>query len=150
MGMVERWKASGMPLANVHTRFNKKGWGNIVGGILEACGEPDFLDNADEAAASMDETRREFSELIAILTTEEKATWAAAELTELANRHFLLRTELGDGTKRSQSTRMGVLAGRYVGEEFKLDEKTVATFHRGEDGRKSIYFAAVKDLVADV
>ena len=33
VGMVERWKASGMPLANVHTRFNKKGWGNIVGGI---------------------------------------------------------------------------------------------------------------------
>ena len=67
VGMVERWKASGMPLVNVHTLFNKKGWGNIVGGILEASREPDFLDNAEEAAASMDETRREFSELVAIL-----------------------------------------------------------------------------------
>ena len=62
----------------------------------------------------MDETRREFSELVAILTAQDNATWTAAELTDLANQHFLLRTELGDGTTRSQSTRMGVLAGRYV------------------------------------
>ncbi len=44
--MVERWKASGMPLAKIQTRFNKKGWGNIIGGILEANGEPDFMANA--------------------------------------------------------------------------------------------------------
>ena len=50
IGMVERWKAVGMPLANAHSRFNKRGWGNIVGGILNACGEPDFLANAEEAA----------------------------------------------------------------------------------------------------
>ncbi len=56
--MVERWKDAGMPLAETNTRFNKKNWGNIVGGILYVNGEPDFLDNADEAAASMDNTRR--------------------------------------------------------------------------------------------
>src|SRR5688572_20640094 len=47
VGMVERWKASGMPRAHVSSRFNKKGWAQIVGGILEACNEPDFLDNAE-------------------------------------------------------------------------------------------------------
>ena len=32
-GMVERWKAAGRPQASVETRFNKKGWGRIVGGV---------------------------------------------------------------------------------------------------------------------
>ena len=64
IGMVERWKAVGTPKATVHSRFNKRGWGTIVGGILDACGEPDFLANAEEAAASLDETRREFAGLI--------------------------------------------------------------------------------------
>ena len=43
IGLVERWKTGGMPPANVQTRFNKRGWGNIVGGILESHGEPDFF-----------------------------------------------------------------------------------------------------------
>ena len=51
IGMVERWKTAGMPLAKTHSRFNKLGWGNIIGGILMAAGEPDFLLNADEAPA---------------------------------------------------------------------------------------------------
>ena len=36
VGMVERWKAAGMPMARVNSRFNKRSWGNIVGGILAA------------------------------------------------------------------------------------------------------------------
>ncbi len=44
VNMVERWKNAGMPLATTQTRFNKKSWGNIIGGILEANGEPDFLE----------------------------------------------------------------------------------------------------------
>jgi hypothetical protein len=139
VGMVERWKASGMPRANVHTRFNKKGWGNIVGGILHTCGELGFLENTEEAAASMDKTRIEFSDLVAILSAKDSAGWTAAELAELANSHSLLRTELAGGTERSQSTRMGVLAGRYVDEEFKLGEDTVVTFRRSNDRGKSLY-----------
>ena len=110
VNMVERWKGAGMPLATTQTRFNKKNWGNIIGGILEANGEPDFLDNADEAAAAMDDTRREFGELVGLLAQHTKGTWTAAELTDLANEHFLLRSELGQGTPRSQCTRLGVLA----------------------------------------
>ena len=85
--MVERWKAAGMPQANVHSRFNKRGWGTIVGGILEACGEPDFLANAEEAATSLDETRREFAELIGVLADHPQGTWTASELVDLCNRH---------------------------------------------------------------
>jgi len=150
VNMVERWKFAGMPLATTQTRFNKKNWGNIIGGILEANGEPDFLDNADEAAAAMDDTRREFSELVGLLAQHSKGTWTAAELTDLANEHFLLRSELGQGTPRSQCTRLGVLAGRYVDERFVMDDGAFAIFHRSDIGRKTLYHVSLEASGADV
>lgn len=150
VNMVERWKDAGMRLATTQTRFNKKNWGNIIGGILEANGEPDFLDNADEAAAAMDDTRREFSELVGLLAQHPKGTWTAAELTDLANEHFLLRSELGQGTPRSQCTRLGVLAGRYVDERFGMDDGSIAIFHRSDIGRKTLYHVSLEAIGADV
>jgi hypothetical protein len=43
IGMVETWRAAGSPRSDALSRFNKKGWGTIVGGILTANGLPDFL-----------------------------------------------------------------------------------------------------------
>jgi hypothetical protein len=139
VNMVERWKASGMPLAKVQTRFNKKGWGNIIGGILEANGEPDFMINADDASSEMDETRRQFEELIALLAEHPQGLWTASELTDLANRNFLLQAELGDGTARSQTTRMGKLCGRFVDERIKISEDKYARFRRSNDGQYTKY-----------
>jgi hypothetical protein len=96
IGMVERWRAAGMPRANVNTRFNKRGWGNIIGGILQSNGEPDFLANAEEAAAQLDETRREFTELVAVLLDHQQGIWTATGLAELCGREGLLaRSTLG-------------------------------------------------------
>ncbi len=128
-----------MPLAKVQTRFNKKGWGNIIGGILEANGEPDFMINADDAASEMDETRREFEELITTLAKHPQGIWSSSELTDLANKNFVLQSELGDGTPRSQTTRMGKLAGRFVGERFKLDDGSYAVFKRIFNGQYNQY-----------
>ncbi len=139
VNMVERWKASGMPLAKIQTRFNKKGWGNIIGGILEANGEPDFMANAEDAASEMDDTRREFEELVTALAKHPQGIWSSSELTDLANKHFVLQSELGDGTPRSQTTRMGKLAGRFVGERFSLDDGTYAVFKRISGGRHTQY-----------
>ena len=150
VNMVERWKDAGMPLEKTHTRFNKKNWGNIIGGILHINGEPDFLVNADEAAATMDDTRREFAELVGLMAKQETGTWNATQLTDLANKHFLLRAELGDGTPRSQSTRMGVLAGRYVEERFSIDDKSTAVFQRNVEERKTVYYITLDAKPADV
>ena len=139
LNMVERWKAGGMPLASVQTRFNKKGWGNIVGGILAANGEPDFMANADDAASEMDDTRREFEELIEALVENQKGTWSASELTDLANEKLLLQSDLGTGTARSQTTRMGKLAGRFVNERFRLDDGSWAVFKRVQGARYTEY-----------
>lgn len=149
-GMVERWKASGMPNAPVHSRFNKRGWGTIIGGILEANGEPDFLLNADEAADVLDETRRDFGELMGVLADHNQGVWTAAELVELCKCHGLLIADLGEGSPRSLSTKMGTIAGRYVGESFELDSGRYATFHK-QVGRKGMqYRVSLEDLLPNL
>jgi|GEM_PF-797740 len=140
IGMVERWKAGGMPMATTGSRFNKRGWGNTVGGILEFNGEPDFLGNAAEAARDLDDTRRDFAELVAILADHPQGIWTAAELSELAGKHTLLGEQLGEGSARSRSTRMGILAGRYVAEAFPISGGREATFHKA-DARNGVNYS---------
>jgi hypothetical protein len=139
-----------MPMASVHSRFNKRGWGNIVGGILNACGEPDFLANAEEAAAQLDETRREFTELVGVLAEHPQGTWTASELVELCGKHGLLTVDLSEGSPRSLSTKMGTLAGRFVAERFPLTDGREAVFHRTTDRKGNIYRVFVEDEVPNL
>jgi hypothetical protein len=150
IGMVERWKAAGMPMAAVRSRFNKRGWGNIVGGILAVCGEPDFLANAQEVATQLDDTRREFAELVAVMADDPQGLWTAAELTELATRCGLLKLEVGEGSPRSQATRIGVIAGRFVAERFELSDERSAVFHRSEDRKGKLYRVEIAEMGAEV
>lgn len=150
IGMVERWKASGRPEADVHSRFNKRGWGTLIGGILAACGQPDFLANADDAATQLDDTRREFSDLIATLVDHPQGVWTAGELVEHCGREGLLQDELGDGSPRSRSTRLGVIAGRYVGERFELSDGRAVTFLRSDDRNGKVYRVGVTGNVRNV
>lgn len=145
IGMVERWKSAGMPLANTQSRFNKRGWGNIIGGILDANGEPDFLANASEAAEQMDSTRREFGELVEAMVSHQQGTWTGAELVQLAIENSLLRSELGEGSDRSKATKMGTLATRYVAEPFEVQGTAVATFNKRSDRNGSLYWVGVTD-----
>ncbi|MEX0718069.1 MAG: hypothetical protein WD066_15865 [Planctomycetaceae bacterium] len=144
LGMVERWKASGRALADTGTRFNKRGWGNIVGGILEACGEPDFLANAEEAAATLDETRRDFAELVALLADHPQGTFTAGDLVEICKPNGLLILDLGEGSSRSLATKMGTLAGRFITERFPLTGDRTAVFHRGQDRKGNIYRVGIE------
>jgi hypothetical protein len=144
-GMVERWKASGMLMAKVDSRFNKRGWGSIIGGILEANGQPDFLTNADEAAATLDETRREFAELIAIMADSPQGNWTAAELAKLCGQHKLLEADLGQGSDRARATKLGIIAGRFVAERFDLDAERSAVFRRSDGRKVKIYQVFLDD-----
>ncbi len=144
IGMVERWKAEGMPRAATASRFNKKGWGNIVGGILDVCGEPDFLANAEQSAAQLDVSRRQFVELLDLLADKPKLTWCAKELAQLATSQSLLRDELGEEGDRSQATRMGILAGRYVDDRFQLPDGREVTFIQSA-GRKGVVYGLKLD-----
>lgn len=146
IGMVERWKDAGQPLANVDSRFNKRGWGNIIGGILATAGEPDFLTNAEEAATQLDDTRREFADLISIVADHPQGIWTAAELTELCAKHEVLQLERGEGSSRSQATRIGVIAGRYVAERFALAGGRTAIFRRSEDRNGKLYRVEIVEM----
>ncbi|GAA4440255.1 hypothetical protein [Bremerella cremea] len=150
IGMVERWKASGMPPATTHSRFNKRGWGNIVGGILEACGEPDFLANSEDAATQLDDTRREFSDLVEALADHPQGTWTPKELVEYCDKHSILQDELGDGTPRSKATKLGGLAGRYVAEQFDLEDGRVATFIRRQERKGNVYRVGISDKLPNL
>lgn len=150
IGMVQKWIEAGKPQANVNSRFNKRGWAQIVGGILECSGEPDFMSNADEASAQLDETRREFVELVDILVDHPQGIWTASELVELCGKHGLLTADLGEGSPRSLSTKMGTLAGRFIGESFPLRDQRTATFHRGENRKGKVYRVAVTEKVPNL
>ena len=140
LGMVFRWIDAKMPMADVNTRFNKSDWGDIIGGILAANGHTDFLKNAEEAAEQLDETRRGFAELVAILAANPQSNRMAAELVEICSEHGLLAEELGSGTARSLATKMGNLAGRFVDVRFSLEDGRVAKFEKREV-RKGFAFA---------
>lgn len=132
-GLVERWLAAGGPRAEARSRFNKKGWEPVVDGILRAGGFPDFLGNAGAAVAELDDTRREFADLVAALADHPQGAWTAAELADLAGRLF--GADAGKESGRALATRVGILAGRFVGESFALDDGRRAEFQRPRAGR---------------
>ncbi len=144
LGMVERWKEQGKRMANTQSRFNKRNWGNIVGGILDAAGEPDFLANAEEAAAQLDEVRRDFAELTAVLVDSPQGIWTASELVSVCQQHRLLVGHLIEGSPRSLATKMGTLAGRFIAESFALTDGREAVFHRTSDRKGNIYRVEVR------
>lgn len=140
LGMVERWKLAGMPLSDVSSRFVAQGWAPIIGGILQVCGEEDFLANQGEAEAAMDPFLREFRDLVEEVVKDRPgerpktpADWAVAAGTHKA-------LGFNDDTKsiKSKATKMGMLISRFVDESFEFVEPDfVVTYAlRAEDSRK--------------
>ncbi len=99
----------------------------------------------DFASGVVDATHSEFSKLIELLLKQPRRTWTARELTTLANDHSLLQSKLGQGTERSRTTRMGVLAGRFDGERIRLSEGNNAGFVRVRGGKNTSYRVDIID-----
>jgi hypothetical protein len=121
-----------------------------VGGVLAACSEPDFLANAEEAATHLDETRREFAELVGVLVDHPQGLWTASEMVELCGNHGLMAADLGEGSPRSLATKMGTLAGRFIDERFPLPDGRAATFHRSDSRKGKVYQVFVCDEVPNL
>ncbi len=139
IGIVRRWIDAGRPMAAHRSRFNKKGWANIVGGILRHAGVDAFLANADEAAREHDPVRRDFTELIALLADHPQGTWTAAELANYAVEQGLFADEFRNATPRAQAIRLGILATRFVDEPFPVRRCRLAIFRRGTDRNGTVY-----------
>ena len=79
-----------------------------------------------------------------------QGTWTPTQLTDLCHQRNLLTDVLGEGSKRSQSTRLGVLASRYVQERFDLEDGRTVTFHRSKDRNGAVYSISVDPQVRNV
>jgi hypothetical protein len=147
IGMVERWKIAGKQPGRTFTRFNKRGWGNTLAGILQQSGQRDFLANQNDVAGQMDVVRREFAELVGLLANHEQGCWSATELAEFAVKNGLF-TDTLTGTERSRAVKMGALAGRFLRETFPVDESCVAQFvsMAGNNGHVRNYRVVIQEL----
>jgi hypothetical protein len=61
LGMVDYWIGLGRPLITSSHRCHK--WASLVGGVLQACGFPEFLTNFDTAADEFDTQTEEIRSL---------------------------------------------------------------------------------------
>jgi hypothetical protein len=146
-GMIERWLVAGKPEADARIRFNKKGWGRTIGGILAVNGRPDFLSNVEQSA-DLDDVRREFTVLVGIMADHGDARWTATELVDLVRQERLFESQFRAQTPRSQVTRMGIIAGHYVDESFPLSEDRIATFRKRDDRKGTVYAVTISDAYA--
>ncbi len=128
VGMVAAWLAAGKPLdAAAKSRFNKRGWGPTVGGVLLANGVVGFLADAAAVGDELDPERAEFARLVAALAEEVGRDWTAAEVLALADRRTIV---VADGEGPSRAVRFGVAAARFLGEPFDLGGGLTGTLRR--------------------
>ena len=109
--LIQAWIAAGRPL---HTRrlgsFEK--WSEVMGGVLEVAEIPGFLGNLNELYAAADSDGRMWREFTG-------AWWEAyredpkrvSELTQFCEERDLMLSVRGDGSARSQQTRLGKALG---------------------------------------
>jgi hypothetical protein len=109
--LIQAWIAAGRPL---HTRrlgsFEK--WSEVMGGVLEVAEIPGFLGNLNELYAAADSDGRMWREFTG-------AWWEAyrdepkrvSELTKFCEECDLMLNVRGDGSERSQQTRLGKALG---------------------------------------
>jgi hypothetical protein len=109
--LIQAWIAAARPL---HTRrlgsFEK--WSEVMGGVLEVAEIPGFLGNLNELYAAADSDGRMWREFTG-------AWWEAyrdepkrvSELTKFCEECDLMLNVRGDGSERSQQTRLGKALG---------------------------------------
>ena len=105
--LVQAWIAAGKPLHT--TRLGSfESWSGIMGGVLEVAGIPGFLCNLNElyeAADTDGQMWREFTGAWWEAYREEPKK--AGELNQFCEERDLMLSVRGDGSARSQQTRLG-------------------------------------------
>ena len=104
---VQAWAAAGRPPGS-GTLGSYEEWIRVVGGILDVAGVPGFLANADAFYERADEHEVEWRAFVGVwLDRHGEDSVRTGELRTLAEESELLGAQLGDGSERSQSTRLG-------------------------------------------
>jgi hypothetical protein len=118
--LCQAWIAAGRP-RGARSIGSFEAWSQVIGGILEIAGVDGFLGNLDEMLAASDAEGAVWRPLI-------QAWWDRFGTTEVGVSDLYpvaLNTEppfpLGDGSDRSQRTRLGNALGRVRDRAFRID-----------------------------
>ncbi|WP_198370259.1 DUF7146 domain-containing protein [Roseomonas rosulenta] len=120
--LCQAWVAAGRP-RGTRTVGSYEAWSAVIGGILEVAGVPDFLGNLDEMLAVSDAEGAVWRPFV-------QAWWdrfGSAEVGATELYPVALNTEppfpLGDGSDRSQRTRLGNALTRMRDRVFRIGER---------------------------
>ena len=106
--LAQAWVAAGRPDGDI-TLGSFESWARVVGGILNVAGIEGFLTNRDELGVS-DMEGGEWSQFVSRWWGKHSdKPVGVADLFPLVNGDDPLELQLGDGTEKSQRTRLGML-----------------------------------------
>ena len=105
--LVQAWLAAGRPRGRARLG-SFESWASVMGGILDVAGVPGFLGNADDFYATSDAEGEAWRELVALWWERSgTAPMRVADLNALCAERELFEDLRGDGTERSQQTKLG-------------------------------------------
>lgn len=129
--MAQAWIVRGRPLGKRRLAGFEE-WSGIVGGVLEVAGIPGFLQQHHASNSDPDEVA--VRQLVATWLHEfENAEVGVYELYGIV-RQMDIPLNLGDGSERSQRTRLGLAIQRLRDRTFDIDGHLVAV--RAEDSHQ--------------
>ncbi len=105
--LVQAWLAAGRPFSRERLGSFEH-WAAVMGGILQVSGVGGFLDNLDDLYTNADvegEAWREFT--LAWWEAQGATPTHVSDLTDLCEKQDLMLAARGDGSARSQQSRLG-------------------------------------------
>ena len=105
--LIQAWIAAGRPLHETRLGSFEK-WSEVMGGVLDVAGIPGFLGNLNELYAASDGDGQLWREFTGAWWDEFRAVpKKVCDLTQFCEDRDLMQNVLGDGSTRSQQTRLG-------------------------------------------
>ena len=106
--LVLAWMAAGQRRESTHRLGSFERWSFVIGGILEVAGIEGFLDNLEALYEAADVDGDSWRAFVATWWDEYGDTpQTVGELNDACDSHDLMIAVRGDGTTRSQQTRLG-------------------------------------------
>jgi len=120
----QAWIAAGMP-RHKRTVGSFEEWAQVIGGVLDVAGVPGFLGNLAETYHA--NNAEGSAQRVFIATWWERYGQQPVAVAELYNLAIACDPALpmGDGSERSQRTRLGLIVGRLRDRVFRLGETVV-------------------------
>lgn len=116
--LIQAWIVAGQP-AGPYRLGSFEEWAEVIGGILDVAGIPGFLGNLEAMYEASDPDREIWRDFVSTWWEEwQDRPVKVSDLNDFCERKELLNGMRGDGTPRSQQTKLGVALKRSVDRVF--------------------------------